>query len=90
MSPAHTDMTAAILPDFADSPAVSPCIRIFELSVSSLEQVNLEVAIAVAQKAIDEGVARVSWSKEELRRRAEDARWEPVYSEYVYDEDGES
>ncbi|KIJ29232.1 hypothetical protein M422DRAFT_269417, partial [Sphaerobolus stellatus SS14] len=73
MSPMHTDPTAAMLPDFGDSPAV-----------------NLEVAIAVAQQAIDEGVARVSFSKEELRKKAEEMRWLPVYHEYVFDANGES
>jgi len=52
--------------------------------------VNLEVAIAVAEQAIEEQTAGVTWGKEEVRKRAEEARWEPRYEEYVYDEAGEA
>jgi malate dehydrogenase (oxaloacetate-decarboxylating) len=51
-------------------------------------EVNLEVGIAVASQAIDEGIAGVEWGKEEVRKRAEVMRWWPVYDEYVYDENG--
>ncbi|KAG1879565.1 hypothetical protein C8R48DRAFT_589629 [Suillus tomentosus] len=49
---------------------------------------NLEVAIAVAQQAFDEGIQGVSWSKEEVRTKAEDKQWKPVYGTYEYDEQG--
>lgn len=49
---------------------------------------NLEVAIAVAQQAFDEGIQGVSWSKEEVRIKAEDKQWKPVYGTYEYDEQG--
>lgn len=51
--------------------------------------VNHEVAIAVAEQAIEEGSAGVSWGKEEVRKRAEEVRWVPEYGEYEYDPDGE-
>jgi malate dehydrogenase (oxaloacetate-decarboxylating) len=53
-------------------------------------QVNLEVAIAVAEQAIEEESAGVSWGKDEVRKKAEEARWEPEYQGFVYDEGGEA
>ncbi|EJD41506.1 hypothetical protein AURDEDRAFT_68655 [Auricularia subglabra TFB-10046 SS5] len=50
--------------------------------------VNFEVAVAVAEQAIEEGQANVSWSKGEVREKAREARWEPVYQRYVYDPNG--
>ncbi|TRM55509.1 hypothetical protein BD626DRAFT_561482 [Schizophyllum amplum] len=51
--------------------------------------VNFEVAVAVAEQAIESGNAGVSWSKEEVRERAKERIWEPVYPDYVFDENGE-
>ncbi|TFY65904.1 hypothetical protein EVG20_g5183, partial [Dentipellis fragilis] len=51
--------------------------------------VNFEVAVAVAEHAIQEGVAGVEWPKEEVRRRARELQWKPVYPEYEYDPSGE-
>lgn len=51
--------------------------------------VNLEVGIAVAEAAIEEGVAGVDWKKEEVRARAVEKQWRPVYGVYVYDENGD-
>ncbi|KAG0706613.1 hypothetical protein DFH29DRAFT_900437 [Suillus ampliporus] len=45
---------------------------------------NLEVAIAVAEQAFDEGIQGVSWSKEEVRTKAEEKQWKPVYGRYEY------
>lgn len=50
--------------------------------------VNFEVAVAVAEQAIAEGQANVEWGKDEVRARAKEARWEPVYQQYVYDPQG--
>ncbi|GJE89715.1 NAD-dependent malic enzyme [Phanerochaete sordida] len=52
--------------------------------------VNLEVAIAVAEKAIEEGNATVDWKKEEVRERAVEKQWNPVYGVFVYDPQGDS
>lgn len=51
--------------------------------------VNYEVAVAVAEHAIDEGYATVKWGKHEVRERLKDRIWHPVYGKYVYDKDGE-
>jgi malate dehydrogenase (oxaloacetate-decarboxylating) len=51
--------------------------------------VNFEVAVAVAEQAIEEGVAGVDWKKEQVREKAKEKQWEPVYGTYVYDKDGE-
>lgn len=39
--------------------------------------VNFEVAVAVAEQAIEEGVAGVDWKKEEVREKAKEKLWEP-------------
>ncbi|KAJ3766528.1 hypothetical protein FB446DRAFT_824907 [Lentinula raphanica] len=51
--------------------------------------INFEVAVAVAEQAIEEGSAGVDWKKEEVREKAREKLWQPVYGEYVYDENGE-
>ena len=51
--------------------------------------VNFEVGVAVAEQAVEEGTAGVGWAKEEVRKRAEEKRWQPVYGEYIYDPEGE-
>lgn len=71
LAPALKNPEDALLPDFADAPAV-----------------NLEVAIAVAGQAIEEGNAGVDWKKEEVRKRAVEKQWKPVYGTFVYDPEG--
>lgn len=39
--------------------------------------VNFEVAVAVAEQAIEEGIAGVDWTKEEVRQKAKEKQWEP-------------
>ncbi|TRM70545.1 hypothetical protein BD626DRAFT_477809 [Schizophyllum amplum] len=51
--------------------------------------VNFEVGVAVAEQAIEEGTAGVDWKKEDVRGRAQEKRWKPIYGEYVYDPEGE-
>ncbi|KAF9778268.1 hypothetical protein BJ322DRAFT_1025336 [Thelephora terrestris] len=51
--------------------------------------VNLEVAIAVAEQAVEEGRAGIQCQKEDVRRLVTDAQWKPLYAEYVYDANGE-
>ncbi|KII94215.1 hypothetical protein PLICRDRAFT_36462 [Plicaturopsis crispa FD-325 SS-3] len=72
LSPALADPDDALLPDFADAPAV-----------------NFEVAVAVAEQAVEEGTAGVDWGKDEVRAKAEAKIWRPVYGRYVYDPQGE-
>jgi malate dehydrogenase (oxaloacetate-decarboxylating) len=51
--------------------------------------VCFEVAVAVAEQAISEGIAGVEWNEQEVRERAKELQWLPIYGEYVYDEKGE-
>jgi malate dehydrogenase (oxaloacetate-decarboxylating) len=51
-------------------------------------KVNFEVAVAVAEQAIEEGNAGVEWTKDEVRDRVKDAQWQPVYKDFVYDPEG--
>ncbi|KAH7911583.1 hypothetical protein BJ138DRAFT_1085286 [Hygrophoropsis aurantiaca] len=51
-------------------------------------EVNFEVAIAVAEQAFDDGIAGVSWKKEDTREKAKERQWQPVYGTYEYDEGG--
>lgn len=51
--------------------------------------VNFEIAVAVAEQAIAEGIANVHWGDKEVRENAKKMQWLPVYMEYVYDENGE-
>jgi malate dehydrogenase (oxaloacetate-decarboxylating) len=53
-------------------------------------EIFLQVAIALAEKAFDEGVAGVEWDKELVRKKVVESRWEPAYGKYVYDPEGES
>jgi malate dehydrogenase (oxaloacetate-decarboxylating) len=39
--------------------------------------VNFEIAVAVAEQAIDEGIAGVDWKKEQVREKAKEKQWEP-------------
>lgn len=52
--------------------------------------VNLEVAVAVAEQAVEEGQAGINCRKEDVRRLVTEAQWKPVYTRYVYDANGES
>jgi malate dehydrogenase (oxaloacetate-decarboxylating) len=52
--------------------------------------VNFEIAVAVAEHSIEEGVAGVNWTVEEARAKVKEMRWQPVYGRYVYDVNGES
>jgi malate dehydrogenase (oxaloacetate-decarboxylating) len=49
---------------------------------------NLEIAVAVAEQAFEEGIQGVIWTKEEARTKAEEKQWWPVYGRYEYAEDG--
>lgn len=49
---------------------------------------NLEVAIAVAEQAFEEGIQGVDWSKEETRTKAVEKQWRSIYGRYEYDEGG--
>jgi malate dehydrogenase (oxaloacetate-decarboxylating) len=63
---------------------VPPLLPDFE----EVPHINFEVAIAVAEAAIEEGVARIDWDKREIRGKAEEMRWTPQYARYEYDPQG--
>lgn len=52
--------------------------------------VNFEVAVAVAEQAIKEGLANVSWDPSEVRGKAKEKQWLPTYGEYLHDPQGET
>ena len=50
---------------------------------------NFEVALAVIDQAVEEGVARADIPPKDKRREwAEQRRWKPEYVEYKYAQDG--
>lgn len=51
--------------------------------------VNLEVAIAVAEQAVEGGQAGIRCEKEDIRKLLTGVQWKPLYEEYVYDVNGE-
>jgi len=67
----------ALLPDFGIAPGV-----------------NFEVGIAVGEQSVKEGTSWLASDKgdgdalEQIRMGAKEKVWVPVYSEYVYDEQG--
>jgi malate dehydrogenase (oxaloacetate-decarboxylating) len=50
-------------------------------------EVNFEVAVAVAEQAVEEGSADVHWKKEEAREKVRQHLWRPMYGEFVFDEE---
>ncbi|KAG8834756.1 NAD-dependent malic enzyme, mitochondrial [Serendipita sp. 399] len=50
----------------------------------SAPDTNFEVSIAVAECAIQEGLARIDFDPSQLREEAESFRWQPTYPRYVY------
>ncbi|KAF8215808.1 hypothetical protein K438DRAFT_1914729 [Mycena galopus ATCC 62051] len=49
--------------------------------------VNFEVAVAVAEQAVEEGSADVHWTKEEAREKVRQHVWRPLYGEFVFDKE---
>ena len=62
-----------------------------ESLISDAASVNFEIALAVLNQAVIEGVARaegIPESEDERRKWAEGKRWVPEYRAYRYDADG--
>ena len=55
---------------------------------SDAREVNTEVAVAVAEQAIEEGLADVEWKKNEVRDHVVRQMWQPVYPDFEYDPNG--
>ena len=54
-------------------------------------KVNVEVAVAVVERAIEEGLAAdevCAWSDNDVHAKVAERAWRPVYAEYVYDGNG--
>ncbi|TFK56407.1 hypothetical protein OE88DRAFT_1669769 [Heliocybe sulcata] len=71
------------------SPALKDPDNALLPDMADAPQVNYEVSVAVAEQAIEEGIAGVNWKKEEVREKLKEKRWEPVYGTYVYDPEGQ-
>ncbi len=59
--------------------SLSPALKDPELALlpdfQDAPEVNYEVAVAVAEHAISEGIANVQWKKEEVRERLKERIW---------------
>ena len=56
---------------------------------SDSPSVNFEIAVSVAERAVDEGLAGVAYSREEASEKLKELQWKPIYAKYVYDKNGE-
>ncbi|KZT27489.1 hypothetical protein NEOLEDRAFT_1060186 [Neolentinus lepideus HHB14362 ss-1] len=72
------------------SPALKDPDNALLPDMADAPKVNYEVAVAVAEQAIEEGIAGVRWKKEEVRVKLREKQWEPVYGTYVYDPEGDA
>ena len=71
------------------SPALSDPDKPLLPDFADAPEVNYEVAVAVAEQAVEEGSAGVPWGKSEVAERVREAQWVPVYKEFVWDQEGE-
>ncbi|KAI0964507.1 hypothetical protein AcW1_001314 [Taiwanofungus camphoratus] len=55
---------------------------------SDAREVNFEIAVAVAQQAIEEGSADVSWKKDDVAEIIHKDMWRPEYADFVHDQNG--
>ncbi|GJE89634.1 NAD-dependent malic enzyme [Phanerochaete sordida] len=79
---AGTQRLAALAPALKDPDL--PLLPDFHIA----PHVNFEVAVAVAEQAIEEGCAGVEWKKSEVRSHIEAAQWQPFYKDFVHDPNG--
>ncbi|EKM61641.1 uncharacterized protein PHACADRAFT_156892 [Phanerochaete carnosa HHB-10118-sp] len=79
---AGTQRLAALAPALKDPDL--PLLPDFHIA----PHVNFEVAVAVAEQAIEDGSAGIDWKKSEVRERVKAAQWEPVYKNFVQDPKG--
>jgi malate dehydrogenase (oxaloacetate-decarboxylating) len=85
LAPALKDPDEALLPPFGgESKGRRGVLN------ADAAKVNFEVALAVLDQAVADGVARanVPESKEERRQWAQQKRWKPEYPEIRYDPKG--
>ncbi|KDQ06040.1 hypothetical protein BOTBODRAFT_39842 [Botryobasidium botryosum FD-172 SS1] len=53
-------------------------------------EANYEVAVAVAEQAIEEGSANVPWGKDEVKQKVREKMWAASYENLVFDPEGET
>lgn len=92
LAPALKDPKKALLPEFGGALLlrVSLSKGATKLIVDAAS-VNFEIALAVLEQAIEEGVAQakdIPPSAGERRKWAEEKRWIPQYQQYQYDPAG--
>ncbi|KAH9923681.1 uncharacterized protein B0H18DRAFT_878510 [Fomitopsis serialis] len=70
------------------SPALSDPDNALLPDFTDAREVNTQVAVAVAEQAIEEGLADVPWKKNEVHERIVSGMWQPVYADFEYDLNG--
>ena len=92
LAPALKDPKKALLPEFGGALTfrLSRSDEATRLMVDAAS-VNFEIALAVLEQAIEEGVAQakgIPTSAGDRRKWAEEKRWVPEYLQYQYDPAG--
>ncbi len=99
LSPALSDPDDGLLPPFGGgcwiwARRLEPChVMPFEPLIppaprprsADSKAVNFEVALAVIDAAVDEGVSALDVPRAQRRKWAQEKAWAPEYREYVYD-----
>ncbi|WVR05513.1 hypothetical protein IAU60_002531 [Kwoniella sp. DSM 27419] len=70
------------------SPALKDPKKALLPDFADSQSVNFEIALAVIDQAVDEGVSKLDVPKEKRREWLKQAIWKPEYPEYEYDKDG--
>ncbi|KAI0726870.1 hypothetical protein C8Q72DRAFT_926115 [Fomitopsis betulina] len=70
------------------SPALSDPDSALLPDFSDARSINTEIAVAVAEQAIEEGLAAVEWKKDEAREHIVKQMWQPVYPNLEFDPNG--
>jgi malate dehydrogenase (oxaloacetate-decarboxylating) len=90
LAPALHDPKKALLPEFGGALHLCYHVQVVRLMLDAAS-VNFEIALAVLEQAIEEGVAQAEGipdSEGERRKWAEEKRWIPEYQQYQYDPAG--
>ncbi|TFY55032.1 hypothetical protein EVJ58_g8504 [Rhodofomes roseus] len=70
------------------SPALSDPDSALLPDFTDAREVNTQVAVAVAEQAIEEGLADVPWKKSEVHEHIVSGMWQPIYADFEYDPNG--
>ena len=88
LAPALKDPDDALLPPFGGESRLLCtwcCLLMRQIDAA---KVNFEVALAVMDQAVEEGIAQIDVAKDKRREWAEKARWTPEYDGYEFDPKG--